>query len=73
MEEDEQVVVVFLVLVAIDQVQLSLEIEFSLNIQAFVVKESVELDFVYQMNRIQMEVVFVQELVVMATKQNDLY
>ncbi len=73
MEEDEQVVVVFLVLVAIDQVRLSLEIEFSLNIQAFVVKESVELDFVYQMNRIQMEVVFVQELVVMATKQNDLY
>jgi hypothetical protein len=73
LEEDEQVVVVFLVLVAIDQVRLSLEIEFSLNIQAFVVKESVELDFVYQMNRIQMEVVFVQELVVMATKQNDLY
>jgi hypothetical protein len=31
--------VVYLALVAIDQVQLLLEIEFFLNIQAFVVKE----------------------------------
>jgi hypothetical protein len=53
--------VVCLALVAIDRVQLSLETEFSLNIQAFVVKEElfVDLDFVYQKIRIQIEVVYV--------------
>jgi hypothetical protein len=72
MEEDESEVVVFLASVAIDQVRLSLENEFFLNIQAFVVKEewAVGLDFVYQMIQIQTAIVFVQELVLMATKNN---
>jgi hypothetical protein len=56
--------------VAIDQVQLLLEIEFFLNIQPFVVKEVlvIVLDFVYQKIQIQIEVVFSKEHVLMAKK-----
>jgi hypothetical protein len=56
--------------VAIDQVQLLLEIEFFLNIQPFVVKEVlvIALDFVYQKIQIQIEVVFSKEHVLMAKK-----
>jgi len=62
--------VVCLALVAIDQVQLLLEIEFFLNIQPFVVKEVlvIVLDFVYQKIQIQIEVVFSKEHVLMAKK-----
>ncbi len=63
---------VCLALVAIDQVQLLLEIEFFLNIQPFVVKEVlvIVLDFVYQKIQIQIEVVFSKEHVLMAKKEH---
>jgi len=67
--------VVCLALVAIDQVQFLLEIEFFLNIQPFVVKEVlvIVLDFVYQKIQIQIEVVFSKEHVLMAKKKTNIY